>query len=207
MSNNSTKKRILVTGFGPFGQHTVNASWVAVQELHKLWGERESEPLYSMQIREIPVEYSYIATSLPHIYDEISPDVCIHVGVSPYSILKLERCGHNHNYRVADVSGKLPDGECCVENGLEVIGTRFDLDSVCSTLALSNEEVEVGISEDAGRYLCDFIYYKSLHLSRCPVIFVHVPPLDQPYSAEELGRALRDIVEALLVEMKKDTSV
>nr|KAF6402019.1 pyroglutamyl-peptidase I [Rousettus aegyptiacus] len=26
------RKAVVVTGFGPFGEHTVNASWIAVQE-------------------------------------------------------------------------------------------------------------------------------------------------------------------------------
>ena len=70
---------------------------------------------------------------------------------------------------------------------------------VCQSL--SDKTAQFGISEDAGRYLCDFIYYKSLHMNKCPVVFVHVPPLNEPYSGEELGHALRDILEALLGEM------
>ena len=55
--------------------------------------------------------------------------------------------------------------------------------------------------EDAGRYLCDFIYYKSLHLCQCPVLFVHVPPLDKPYSAEQLGQGLKDLLEVLVSKL------
>ena len=31
------KSAVVVTGYGPFGNHTVNASWEAVKRLKKLW--------------------------------------------------------------------------------------------------------------------------------------------------------------------------
>ena len=31
------KSAIVVTGYGPFGNHTVNASWEAVKRLKQLW--------------------------------------------------------------------------------------------------------------------------------------------------------------------------
>lgn len=193
-------ERILMTGFGPFGQHSVNASWVAVQELEKIWEQREEElKPHTLQTREIPVAYSYVTRNLPQIYEECSPSLCVHVGVSPYSVIKLERHGKNQHYKHPDVDRQIPADSCCVEDGPETITTRFNLEGVCKSL--SAKEMKFDISEDAGRYLCDFIYYKSLHLGKCPVVFVHVPPLDQPYTSSELGQALKDLLEVLLAEM------
>uniref|UniRef100_A0A1B0GSY1 Pyroglutamyl-peptidase I n=1 Tax=Mus musculus TaxID=10090 RepID=A0A1B0GSY1_MOUSE len=50
------RKAVVVTGFGPFGEHTVNASWIAVQELEKL-GLGDSVDLH---VYEIPVEYQTV---------------------------------------------------------------------------------------------------------------------------------------------------
>ena len=197
----SSNKSILVTGFGPFGEHTVNASWVAVGELTQIWDQRAPEwKSYTLSTHEVPVVYSYVEGSLPKIYEERTPCLCVHVGVaSPYNVVMLERCGHNQAYKHPDVSGNRPITGCCVKDGPEAISTRFDLDSACK--ALSGNAVEFRISNDAGRYLCDFIYYKSLHMDKCPVVFVHVPPLNQPYSGEQLGRALKDLLEILLEQM------
>lgn len=200
-ADESSSKTILLTGFGPFGQHEVNASWVAVKEVERLWEGRDQElKNWSLKTREVRVAYSYVLNSLHQIYNDCCPSLCVHVGVSPYTTLKLERRGKNHGYQHLDVDGKRPFTRSCVENGPEEIATQFDLEGICESL--TSKEVEFGISEDAGRYLCDFIYYKSLHLCKCPVVFVHVPPLGRPYSTEQLGQGLKDLLEVLVAKME-----
>ena len=56
------------------------------------------------------------------------------------------------------------------------------------------------------RYLCDFIYYTSLNIKDNCVAFIHVPPLDKPYSAEQLGLGLQMAVKAMLQQVKTATS-
>ena len=51
------------------------------------------------------------------------------------------------------------------------------------------------------RFLCDYIYYKSLHLGKGICAFVHVPRVDSPYSVEELTETLRLIVLAMVKEL------
>ena len=57
------KKNILVTGFGPFAGHPINASWESVKLLPALWHHDQIE----LVIDEIPVSYDFVeksATSL-----------------------------------------------------------------------------------------------------------------------------------------------
>ena len=201
---------ILVTGFGPFGNHSVNASWAAVQKMVTLHEERrKSDELdtYRIEAREVPVSYSYVKKELEKMYEDISPMICIHVGVSPYTTIKLERCGRNFGYFGRDIHGQVPSNGVCKDDGSEEIRTSINLESVCEMITkVDKSGVEVGISEDAGRYLCDFIYYSSLHLGRCPVVFVHVPPLDDPYSSEQLGQALMTLLEILVIDQRSKNS-
>ncbi|XP_075632763.1 pyroglutamyl-peptidase 1 isoform X2 [Balearica regulorum gibbericeps] len=162
------RRAVVVTGFGPFGEHAVNASWIAVQELEKL-GLRDDVDLH---VYEVPVEYQTVQRLIPALWKKHSPQLVVHVGVS--------------------------GSQCCVEGGPECIDSIIDMDTVCKRVSALGLDVTVTISKDAGRYLCDFTYYTSLYQSRGRSAFVHVPPLGKPYTAEQLGRALQAIIEEML---------
>ena len=61
----------LLSGFGPFGNHTVNASWVAVQEL-ALMGIANDVELITI---EIPVEYDTVRVLVPELWNKYKPKV------------------------------------------------------------------------------------------------------------------------------------
>ena len=138
--------------------------------------------------------------SIPKLLEEVSPCLCVHVGVSPYKTVVMERYGRNVHYLMADINGKVPDGYRCVASGPECIETTFNLSMILQKVS-QQSDIQFSLSNDAGRYLCDFIYYKSLHMNRAPVLFVHVPELDSPYTVHQLACALKTIIEVLLSEL------
>lgn len=74
----------------------------------------------------------------------------------------------------------------------------------------SQEGMDLRISEDAGRYLCDFIYYSSLaelwKLQRPrKVVFLHVPA-DASHQSIEKGRELTVNLIRSIVESEMDKS-
>ncbi|KAL9824101.1 pyroglutamyl-peptidase 1 isoform 1-T1 [Geothlypis trichas] len=189
------RRAVVVTGFGPFGEHAVNASWIAVQELEKL-GLRDDVDLH---VYEVPVEYQTVQRLIPALWKKHSPQLVVHVGVSGMATtVTLEKCGHNVGYKGLDNCRFCPGSQCCVEGGPECIDSIIDMDAVSSRVSALGLDVTVTISKDAGRYLCDFTYYTSLYQSHGRSAFVHVPPLGKPYSAEQLGRALQAIIEEML---------
>lgn len=68
----------------------------------------------------------------------------------------------------------------------------------------------VGISHSAGRYLCNYIYFKSLQLcSNVPnwhALFVHVPPLELIGHDEEVAFAV-DLFDALVQKVQATVPV
>ncbi|KAF7692450.1 pyroglutamyl-peptidase 1 [Silurus meridionalis] len=196
------KKTVIVTGFGPFGEHSVNASWVAVQELMKL-GLGASVDLH---VIEVPVEYQEVQNRLPSLWDQYHPQLVVHVGVSGMATtVTLEKCGHNHGYVRADNRKFYPRSECCMEGGPDCIHSAIDMDVVCKRVNNSDLRVSISVSEDAGRYLCDYTYYTSLYLGNGRSAFVHVPPLGKPYSAEQLAQALRAVILEMLDLLEHST--
>ncbi|XP_061775772.1 pyroglutamyl-peptidase 1-like [Nerophis ophidion] len=189
------KRKVLVTGFEPFGDHAVNSSWVAVQELERL-GLGDAVDLH---VCEVPVEYQAVQSLLPSLWERHTPQLVVHVGVSGLaSTVTLEQCGHNKGYRRLDNCSFCPASQCCMEEGPDCISSVLDMDTVCRRVADSGLGVAVSVSKDAGRYLCDYTYYSSLFLSNGRSAFIHVPPLGKPYSSQELGRALQAVVQEML---------
>ncbi len=60
-------------------------------------------------------------------------------------------------------------------------------------------------SDDAGRYLCEYIYFRSMLesvKSGIPVLFCHVPTEGKPYEIREMTDVLV-MVAMLMVDMKQ----
>ncbi|KAG8594437.1 hypothetical protein GDO81_001204 [Engystomops pustulosus] len=190
------RRCVVVTGFGPFGEHAVNASWVAVQELKKL-GLGDTIDLH---VYEVPVEYQTVQRLIPDLWIKHRPQLIVHVGVSGMATaITLEQCGHNKGYLGLDNCQFCPDTQCCVEGGPECLQSTIDMDAVCKRASAAGlDEVQFIVSTDAGRYLCDFTYYTSLYESHGKSVFIHVPPLGKPYTPAQLGRALQTILQVIL---------
>lgn len=69
------KCTILVTGFGPFQEHMINASWEAVKELQKLWADSKDVSDIELIIEEIPVSYSDVSSYVPQLWKKYNPRV------------------------------------------------------------------------------------------------------------------------------------
>jgi len=63
------------------------------------------------------------------------------------------------------------------------------------------------VSDDAGHFLCEFIYFRSMEQSvnsRIPVLFCHVPMDGEPFSVKEMTEVILALV-GLMVDMEKST--
>lgn len=141
---------------------------------------------------------------------------------------RVERQGHRDGYYIRKETGEETKDvddktlrECEEEMGLEkgeywrgcpeVLQTTLDVDDILERMHRPGpdgvsqlpERITVEASDDAGSYLCDFIYYSSLsHFWRKnvggdgerPVVFLHVPP----ESDEEVLQRGREVAKALI---------
>ncbi|KAF6840360.1 Pyroglutamyl-peptidase 1 [Colletotrichum musicola] len=175
----------------------------------------------------VRVNYETVRGLVPTLWDPATHprvDAAVHIGMAgPRLFYSVERRGHRDGYAFPDVDGrKLEDeerhakeGEDWVWHGMPgEIETDFDLDDVLERWkGHSPEGSDLRISEDAGHYLCDFIYFSSLsHLLRAEqrrrVVFLHVP---SDASEESVARGtelavqlIRSIAESELAARRRE---
>ncbi|KAK0162032.1 hypothetical protein PV327_008407 [Microctonus hyperodae] len=196
------ERNIIVTGFGPFQNHTINASWQAVKALAKTSSE-ELKKRYKINliIEEIPVIYDHVTDRIPQLWKEYNPLFVIHVGVSNLACcLTIEKIAHNMGYDREDVCQKCPkmnDNEQC-----RALETEIDVENLCNILNESRI-CSFSVSHNAGRYLCEYTYYQSLCIGRNQTLFVHVPE-SKICSIDVTARGLYLIICQLLQTSSKN---
>ncbi|GAA5915263.1 hypothetical protein JCM8208_004518 [Rhodotorula glutinis] len=228
--------RVHLTGFGPFNQHAINASWETVRPLDGTVLDEPptfpgAPPVVDTSSRRrplhlstslLPVQYSSVLSSVPalHALDADTArrpyDLVIHCGVSGDDrAVRLEQRARRFGYDKKGVDGELApraaDGRRGF-SGTEWEGCPEELRTTVNAARVWHCARQRGVehlspSQDAGLYLCEFSLYASLASARLrspdrptPVLFVHVPPLDTPYSADELMAVMRILVWAIVNE-------
>lgn len=178
---------VLLTGFGKFNGILDNPSKRIIEALMK---EEESlgdklkignKTLY-LDIFEVSVvaTSNYISSN-----DKIKYDMIIHIGVCGSSNgITLEQVAYNNmSFRVPDEANYQPDKVCiCDNDGMRLdyaLNTSFDVHSLCDQLH-SSGLTNVTVSSDPGRFLCNYVYFKSLNFQKnnnmkMNSLFVHVP--------------------------------
>ncbi|XP_072593290.1 pyroglutamyl-peptidase 1-like protein isoform X2 [Vulpes vulpes] len=155
-----------------------------------------------LRILQLPVDYREVKQRVTRIWEDLQPQLAVHVGLdaSAKAIL-LERRAKNHGYRDADVRGFRPARGECLPGGPEVVASGVIAGAASKRAA--PEGVAVAVSGDAGRYVCEYTYYLSLHLGNGRAALIHVPPLSHWLPASVLGKALQVIIQDMLEEMRK----
>ncbi|XP_056671607.1 pyroglutamyl-peptidase 1-like protein [Monodelphis domestica] len=155
-----------------------------------------------VQILQLPVTYKKAKEQVSKIWETLQPQFTVHVGLASSSkAIILEQCGRNQGYRDADICGLLPEGSVCLRDGPDMIESTINMKAVCKNISVNG--IQVLFSRDAGRYVCDYTYYLSLHYGNGCAAFIHVPPLSNLLTANLLGRALQIIIEEMLKQFGK----
>ena len=164
--------KTIVTYFEPFGGRTTNASREVVSLLN------------GYQTKELPVSWSKI----PLIIDELlsnEPDYLFLVGeAGSYKEITIERTAHN-------ISNGKDNEDVNRENSMIINGGPNELITIFDLSKLNYR-----ISDDAGKYLCNYTYYLALSKSKnTKVLFIHLPYIEN--NLNNLKDDLLDIINTL----------
>ncbi|MDF1667564.1 MAG: pyroglutamyl-peptidase I [Planctomycetota bacterium] len=201
-SPDSPQPVVLLTGFGPFGSHSKNPSWIGAKGVN---GKViEGHKVVSV---ELPVDYRKVWQRVPELIKEHNPAVVIHFGVFMNGPLRFERQARNSIGTLNDVAGYHPEDGRVVEDGPMIYESRLPEAELLDQMPKANFEMIA--SEDAGRYVCEFTFFTEIYFQeklgkRSSAGFIHVAPLNRPLSARKLKKAMAKAVEIVLKKRAAD---
>ena len=191
-------KKLLITGFDPFGGESVNPAWEAVKLLPDVIGEYELVKL------EIPTVFGAAAQAVIDRAEEIHPDVIISVGqaggraaVTPEMVGINLRCAS-----IPDNMGSLPCDIPVVEGAPAAYFSTLPVRAM--TKAICDAGLPGAVSYSAGSFVCNDVLYSLLHRFAGTTVragFIHVPFLPEQ-AADKPSLPLDKTVAALCAAIR-----
>ena len=169
-------RKVLVTGFAPFGGQRINPSWVCVSMLP---GQMEGCDIIQS---ELPVVWFEAVDALYTLIETHRPDAVLCVGqAGGASKLNIERVGVNL------CNGTDNDGTVLTDAPIFAGAPAAYFSTIpYAAMYAAVEEAGIGVqhSFSAGTYLCNHVLYSALHRAAIQAAgmkagFLHVPMLPE----------------------------
>ncbi len=187
-------KKLLITGFDPFGGDTVNPSWEAVRLLPDKIGD------YDITKIEIPTIFGDGAQKVLNTAAELVPDVIICVGQAGGRMsVTPEVIGINlREARIADNAGNQPLNIPIISDAPAAYFSTIPIRKMAD--AINKIGIPASLSYSAGAFVCNDVLYTLLnHYDGTPtqVGFIHVPYLPEQAGDKFFSLPLEKIRDAL----------
>lgn len=191
-------KKLLITGFDPFGGETVNPAWEAVKKLP----DRITD--YTLYKLEIPTVFGLAAETVLAKAAQTQPDLILCIGqAGGRAAVTPERIAVNiRDARIPDNAGNQPGGEQIAPDGPAAYFATVPVKEMAT--AIENAGIAATVSNSAGAFVCNDTLYSLLHHyahTDVKVGFIHVPYLPeqgQPnMELEVITKALEAAIEAI----------
>lgn len=184
-------KKLLITGFDPFGGERINPAWEAVKLLPDTIGD------YMLCKLEIPTVFGEAAQLVLEKARQVQPDVILCVGqAGGRSSVTPERIGINvRTARIPDNAGNQPNEEPINPGGPDGLFATVPVAAMAA--AITGAGLPGAVSNSAGTFVCNDVLYTLLHHyggTAVRVGFIHVPWLPEQGSP---NLPLEDTVRAL----------
>jgi pyroglutamyl-peptidase len=175
------RPKVLLTGFDAFGGDAINPSWLAAKALHGrvILG-------HTVTAAQLPTVFGESVQMLRTLLRQHKPMLTICIGqAGGRTAISLERVAINVNdARIADNAGARPV-DCPVVPGAPA-ACFSTLPIKAMLLALQREDIPAEVSQTAGTFVCNHVFYGLMHLlanergfKRSRGGFIHVPWLPE----------------------------
>lgn len=193
--------KILLTGFDAFGGATLNPSWLAVKALHgrQILG-------HTVVAAQLPTVFDASLKELNALLKQHRPALVVCVGqAGGRSAMSLERVAINVNDApIADNAGGQPVDTPVKPGAPAAYFTTLPIKAML--MALQAEGVAAEVSQTAGTFVCNHVFYGLMHtlatrheLKHTRGGFIHVPWLPEQGTP---GMPLDEIVRGLRLAVR-----
>ena len=190
-------KKILITGFEPFGGERINPSWEAVSLLPDIIGE------YNLTKLLIPVVFGEAAEKVIEKAGELQPDIILCIGqAGGRNAVTPEFVGINLRHAaIPDNKGRQPQDEPIIHGGENAYFSTLPVRKMA--VAIHEAGIPSQVSYSAGAYVCNEVLYMLLaHYkgTQTRVGFIHIP-----YCAEQNKTpflSIKDIINSLTIAIE-----
>jgi pyroglutamyl-peptidase len=169
---------VLVTGFGPFPGAPFNPTEALVRKLTRL--RRPAFADVRLVGHVFRTSYAAVDVELPELLARHRPQVVLMFGLAARTRhVRVETCARNIRSRLlADVAGTMPAAYRLDPGAPRVRRGRAPFEAL--RVAARARGADVRLSHNAGRYLCNYLYWRAAAGGAAgsrAVVFVHVPLL------------------------------
>lgn len=189
-------KKLLITGFEPFGGETINPSWEAVNSLP------EEINGYKLTKLKLPVTFGQAAEMAIKAAEELHPDVILCIGqAGGREAITPELVGINLRHAdIPDNIGQMPKDESIIKGGAAARFSTLPVRRMAE--AIKNSGLPARVSYSAGAYVCNDLLYTLLsHFegSKTRVGFIHIPyaPEQGKEPSLEISKATKGLIIAI----------
>ena len=194
-------RTVLLTGFEPFDQDTINPSWEAVRLLD---GVLLSDDV-RIVARLLPCAFAEAPARLTEFLAQLAPELVIAVGLaSGRADLSVERVAINLNdARIPDNQGLQPIDTPVVAQGPAAYFSTLPIKAMVRAIKAAG--IDASVSHTAGTFVCNQVFYSLQHALAGSGVrsgFIHIPTL--PQLAQESGvpsMALETVVQGLRIAL------
>lgn len=174
--------RILLSAFEAFNNDTINPS----EEILKNIEDCDVEKIL------LPVSYAHAKEILLKKIKNDKFDFILSLGyaASRNEISIEKRACNEMKASIADNDGVFKNGEKINNQGTDYLYTKIDINRIINEL----NNYHLYESNDAGRFICNEVYYLSLQEMNGNALFIHIPPLD---TMKDNGKNIFFLVSAI----------
>lgn len=200
-------KKVLLSGFEPFGGESINPSLELIRSLQSdRWEGVE------VHLVQLPVVFGESVQKLCEVIAEVDPDIVIGIGqAGGRTALSIERVAINVDDAViADNAGNQPIDHPISAEGPTAYFSNLPIKKMMQAARAAG--IPAIVSNTAGTYVCNHLMYGILHAlqgTRKSGGFIHIPYLpsqvaDKPgqpsMSLETMLKGIKVMVEAAVSE-------